>query len=42
MGYLFDLDRGLARLFLRGAMNKNCYLGDVGYIRDLLAETDDT
>ncbi|HEX3016758.1 MAG TPA: hypothetical protein VHP31_02765 [Caproicibacter sp.] len=40
MGYLYEIDRELARIFLRGSSKYNSYLNDFAYIRDLLAEAD--
>lgn len=38
MGYLFELNRSLARIFLRAAVKSNAYLGDIDYIRELFSE----
>ncbi len=38
MGYLFELDRNLARIFLRASVKLNMALGEVDYIRELLGE----
>lgn len=40
MGYLFELNRELARIFLQASVKSNSYLEDVDYIRELLAEAD--
>lgn len=41
MGYLYELNRELARIFLRASAKNNPYLEDVDYIEELLAETSD-
>lgn len=41
MGYLYELDRKLARIFLRASVKHNAYLEDIGFVRELLAETED-
>lgn len=38
MGYLYELNRELARIFLRAAVRSNPYLSDVDYVGKLLAE----
>lgn len=38
MGYLYEINRDLARIFVRALVKQNAYLGDVDYISDLLAE----
>jgi len=40
MGYLYDLNRELAAIFLRESVKQNAYLEDVDYIRDLISEAD--
>lgn len=41
MGYLYEVSRELARIFLRAAVSRNPDLGGVDYIDDLLAEGDE-
>ncbi len=41
MGYLFELNRELARIFLKESVKKNSYLASIDYISELLAEEDD-
>lgn len=38
MGYLYELHRELARIFLRAAIRSNPYLSDLDYVQGLLAE----
>lgn len=38
MGYLYELNRELARIFLRAAVRSNPYLSDLDYVQGLLAE----
>ena len=38
MGYLFEINRELARVFLQAAVRSNPYLSDLDYVKDLLAE----
>ena len=38
MGYLYELNRDLARIFLRAALKINTYLDDVDYVSSLLSE----
>ncbi|HWP79608.1 MAG TPA: hypothetical protein VN446_03110 [Candidatus Acidoferrum sp.] len=40
-GYLFEISRELARIFIRYTVKYNDYLNDVDYIRELLAESND-
>ena len=40
MGYLFEINRELARIFLRAAIEANVYLKDIDYIQELLSEND--
>ena len=40
-GYLFELNRELARIFLRETVKRNPLIGDIDFVRDLLAEADD-
>lgn len=41
MGYLYELNRELARIFLEASVKNNPYLGKVDFIRDLLPEDSD-
>ncbi len=41
MGYLFELNRELARVFLKESVKKNSCLASIDYISELLAEEDD-
>ena len=38
MGYLFDINRELAKIFIRASVEQNKYLADIDYISELLAE----
>lgn len=38
MGYLFEIDRNLARIFLRASIGYNPHLGEIDYIDELIAE----
>ena len=38
MGYLFDINRELAKIFIRATVNKNNYLNSIDYINDFLNE----
>lgn len=38
MGYLFEIDRNLARIFLRASIGYNPHLGEIDYIQELIAE----
>ena len=38
MGYLYELNRGLARIFLSAAIRENPELSDIDYIREFMAE----
>lgn len=38
MGYLFELNRELAHIFIHASVDRNPYLGAVDYIQELLAE----
>ncbi len=38
MGYLFDINRELAKIFIRATVNKNNYLNSMDYINDFLNE----
>ena len=38
MGYLYELNLELARIFLRAAVQKNPYLTDADYINNLITE----
>ena len=40
LGYLYELNRELARVFLRAAVRANPYLNDVDYVQELIAETE--
>ncbi|HPX93395.1 MAG TPA: hypothetical protein PK249_04295 [Bacillota bacterium] len=40
MGYLFEIDRQLARIFVKASVNSNSYLSSIDYINELLSETD--
>lgn len=41
MGYLYEINRELARIFLRASAKNNPYMEEVNYIRELLAEASD-
>ena len=41
MGYLFELNRELACIFLRATIKYNTYMEDIDYIKELLMETED-
>ena len=41
MGYLYDLPRELAKIFLRETVKRNPIIGDVDFVRELLSEADD-
>jgi len=41
MGYLYELPRELAKIFLRETVKRNPLIGDVNFVRDLLSEPDD-
>ena len=41
MGYLYELNRELARIFVAAAVKYNPTLGEVDFIKELLSETDD-
>lgn len=38
MGYLFDINRELAKIFIRASVEQNKYLADLDYISELLSE----
>lgn len=38
MGYLFELNRELARIFVRATVKQNHYLESINYIKELLKE----
>lgn len=38
MGYLFEINRDLAQIFLRASVSLNPQLGEIDYIKDLLSE----
>ena len=40
MGYLFELNRELARIFLQETIKRNPQIGDIDFVRELLAEED--
>ena len=40
-GYLYELNRDLARVFLKEIIKKNPLIGDLGFVRELLAEKDE-
>lgn len=40
MGYLFEINRELARIFVEASVKQNPYLGAIEYIRDFLSEED--
>lgn len=40
MGYLYELNRELARIFMRGSTKRNAYLSDIDFISELLEEAD--
>ena len=40
MGYLFEINRELARIFVEASVKQNPYLGDIEYIGDFLSEED--
>lgn len=42
MGYLYELNRELAQIFLRAAVAKNPYLEELDYISEFLAESDES
>ncbi len=41
MGYLYELNRELARIFLKETVKRNPLIGDIDYVRELLSEADD-
>lgn len=41
MGYLFEINRGLARIFVRETIKQNPYLASVDYISTFIAENED-
>ena len=41
MGYLYEINRELARIFVEAAVKQNPYLGAIDYIADFLAEKDE-
>ena len=41
MGYLYELNRELARIFLCDSVKRNPYLGEIDFVQELLAEADD-
>lgn len=41
MGYLFEINRELARIFVKETLKKNPYLSSVDYINDFVSEEDD-
>ena len=41
MGYLFEINRELARIFVKETLKKNSYLASVDYISDFISEEDD-
>jgi len=40
MGYLYEINRELARIFVKASVDKNPYLGAVDYIDELLSENE--
>jgi len=40
-GYLFELNKELARIFLRETVKRNPLIGDIDYVQELLTEADD-
>ena len=40
-GYLFELNKELARIFLRETVKRNPLIGDIDYVQELLTEGDD-
>ncbi len=40
MGYLFEINRDLARIFLRASVSYNPLLGEIDYIQELLTQAD--
>lgn len=38
MGYLFDINRELAKIFIKASVKQNKYLADIDYIVELLSE----
>lgn len=38
MGYLYELNRELARIFMQGSSKRNAYLNDIDFISELLTE----
>ena len=38
MGYLFDINREITKIFIRATVNKNNYLNSIDYINDFLNE----
>ena len=41
MGYLYELNRELARIFIKETVKRNPLIGDIDYVRELLSEADD-
>ncbi|MGN0136188.1 hypothetical protein [Anaerotignum sp.] len=41
LGYLYEINRELARIFIVGSMKKNAYLAEIDYIQELLMEKDE-
>lgn len=41
MGYLYELNRELARIFLKETVKRNTLIGDVDFVHELLSEADD-
>ena len=38
MGYLYNINRDLAKIFIKAAVQQNGYLANVNYITELLSE----
>jgi len=38
MGYLFEINRELAKIFVEASVINNSYLSEINYISDFLAE----
>lgn len=41
MGYLFEINRELAKIFVEASVKQNPYLASIDYIRELLMEGSD-
>ena len=41
MGYLYELNRELARIFLKETIKRNPIIGEIDYVQELLSEVDD-